>query len=176
MAIIEVEDLVNQSCDLHKNFYQYLLHLDQLKEFFHNLIIAFFGLILFGENYYNEIFTFYLSSKITTFFYSGSNKIVTQTAARRDRPVRQSRSLSGAGPSSHSFCIGRVECQTNMLGLNDRPHYRMGRLSRSQCITEISYGYINTLFINWFDVLLLKRFNKKIRLNLKCSNMLIVKT
>ncbi|RNA28952.1 hypothetical protein BpHYR1_019083 [Brachionus plicatilis] len=24
--------------DLHKNFYQYLLHLDQLKEFFHNLV------------------------------------------------------------------------------------------------------------------------------------------
>ncbi|RNA27882.1 hypothetical protein BpHYR1_041607, partial [Brachionus plicatilis] len=27
-----------QSYDLHKNIYQYLLHLDQLKEFFHNLV------------------------------------------------------------------------------------------------------------------------------------------
>ncbi|RNA01174.1 hypothetical protein BpHYR1_017395 [Brachionus plicatilis] len=26
------------SYDLHKNFYQHLLHLDQLKEFFHNLV------------------------------------------------------------------------------------------------------------------------------------------
>ncbi|RNA30790.1 hypothetical protein BpHYR1_033126 [Brachionus plicatilis] len=30
----QVLSQVNQSYDMHKNFYQYLLHLDQLKEFF----------------------------------------------------------------------------------------------------------------------------------------------
>ncbi|RNA33698.1 hypothetical protein BpHYR1_017596 [Brachionus plicatilis] len=28
----------HQSYDLHKNFYQYLLYLEQMKEFFHNLV------------------------------------------------------------------------------------------------------------------------------------------
>ncbi|RNA36343.1 hypothetical protein BpHYR1_032547 [Brachionus plicatilis] len=29
---------LSQSYELHQNFYLYLLHLDQLKEFFHNLL------------------------------------------------------------------------------------------------------------------------------------------
>ncbi|RNA05517.1 hypothetical protein BpHYR1_044147 [Brachionus plicatilis] len=46
----------SQNYDLHKNFYQYLLHLDQLKEFFHNLATLTYHIAInlhFGEKKYN---------------------------------------------------------------------------------------------------------------------------
>ncbi|RNA44660.1 hypothetical protein BpHYR1_047968 [Brachionus plicatilis] len=38
----------SQSYDLHQIFYQYLIHLDHLKEFFHNLSLTFTITIFYG--------------------------------------------------------------------------------------------------------------------------------
>ncbi|RNA21179.1 hypothetical protein BpHYR1_011256 [Brachionus plicatilis] len=37
LFLTKINYFCNTGYDLHKNFYQYLLHLDQLREFFHNL-------------------------------------------------------------------------------------------------------------------------------------------